>query len=237
VPTPLSLPAWLDALILDARGDALEPASVTRSTSDALSLLEELVTHPREALSALDDDRVGSALCAIVAAWNAPSFFSVATDRALPLARRLGLVRALPSLFRVVIAGRLAPNEPASSPVYKREREPAPLANIALMFWEYAAIAPNERDDDQRAIDQACLDAMESILWIEHAACQESAINGLARWSAYARRTHAIFTRWLKEGAPTHEALRRRATVERDAVARSFARDSGGAGREGRGRR
>ncbi|MBL8684644.1 MAG: hypothetical protein JNK05_36045 [Myxococcales bacterium] len=206
---------WIFALLRDD-----EPFEhIPSEPALALSLLRELLTAPYAALSSLDDPACGAALNSLVAAWHTPNLMGIAVDASLPRPERVALVRAVPGLFRDVVARRLPAAQLASA---SRDPSLKSLANIAHMFWEYAAITPRAEDEDQRVIDAACLDAIESVLFIAHAGCQESALLGLSLWSAYPARVYAILDRWLTSATPMHPSLTERACRERAAAEHSL---------------
>lgn len=218
--TSVTAPAatqWVAALLRDEEPFEHIPTELAHT----LQLLCELLSPPHAALSALDERDCGTAINNLVAAGFSLNVMSVATNATLPLAARVALVRAIPSLFAAVIAKRLPAKELASS---NRDPSQKSLANITLMFWDYAAITPDAKDESRREIDAACLDAMESVLHLDHVGCQEGALHGLSLWRAYPKRVRAILDRWLSAQTLAHPALQATALGLRNEVDRDTPR-------------
>jgi hypothetical protein len=75
------------------------------------------------------------------------------------------------------------------------------LEMICYMFWDVAVFGgpPGEREGN--LFEDAVLDVLEDALYLEHAACQESAIHGLGhRVRRHAERAPAILDRRLRRG-------------------------------------
>lgn len=212
--SPPTAAQWVAALVAEQPA----PAALLRDPVLALSRLRELFSPPHAVLQSLDAPDAATVIRALISTGEQPNLMEIAKSPTPPLADRLALVRAIPSLFSQVIETRL----PAD--VLATDVSEPPLRALAIttyMFWDYVAIVPSSRDPVQRPIDEACLGALEAILQRPHAACQQSALHGLGIWTGYPRQVRAILDAWLRSNVRKDRSLvdfaqRLRVDVDRD---------------------
>lgn len=167
-----------------------------------LSHLTRLFRDPVAALEGLDDEEIGVGLWSVLDSGGAGTALAL-NDATLPLADRTACVRLIPTLYRELFVPRCAER------LGHLSEQGGRLEMICYMFWDVASFGgpPGEREGN--LFEDAVLDVLEDTLYLEHAACQESAVHGLGhRIGRHPERAPAILDRWLKAGPVRDPRLR-----------------------------
>lgn len=118
-------------------------------------------------------------------------------DAAVPLADRVGCVRAFGTVFRSLFAARCTPHLS-----HRDEPGRGDLNAVCYMWWELLPLLGAPEDPTRAALDRAALEVMTAELALPSVACQESALHGLGHWQrGYPREVEAAVDRFLQENA------------------------------------
>ncbi|HEX6381597.1 MAG TPA: hypothetical protein VF180_10175 [Acidimicrobiia bacterium] len=167
-----------------------------------LEYLTRLFSDPIGTVEGLSDEEIGVGLWSVLDSGGAGTALAL-NDATLPLDARIACVHQIRTLYRELFVPRCAERLGHVSEQGGR------LEMICYMFWDVAVFGgpPGERAGS--LFEDAVLDVLEDTLYLEHAACQESAIHGLGhRVSRHPERAPAILDRWLRTGPIRDARLR-----------------------------
>ena len=167
-----------------------------------LEYLTRLFSDPIGTVEGLSDEEIGVGLWSVLDSGGAGTALAL-NDATLPLDARIACVDQIRTLYRELFVPRCAERLGHVSEQGGR------LEMICYMFWDVAVFGgpPGEREGN--LFEDAVLDVLEDTLYLEHAACQESAIHGLGhRVSRHPERAPAILDRWLRTGPIRDARLR-----------------------------
>ena len=167
-----------------------------------LEYLTRLFSDPIGTVEGLTDEEIGVGLWSVLDSGGAGTALAL-NDATLPLDARIACVHQIRTLYRELFVPRCAERLGHVSEQGGR------LEMICYMFWDVAVFGgpPGEREGN--LFEDAVLDVLEDTLYLEHAACQESAIHGLGhRVSRHPERAPAILDRWLRTGPIRDARLR-----------------------------
>ena len=167
-----------------------------------LEYLTRLFSDPIGTVEGLSDEEIGVGLWSVLDSGGAGTALAL-NDATLPLDARIACVHQIRTLYRELFVPRCAERLGHVSEQGGR------LEMICYMFWDVAVVGgpPGERAGS--LFEDAVLDVLEDTLYLEHAACQESAIHGLGhRVSRHPERAPAILDRWLRTGPIRDARLR-----------------------------
>ena len=174
-----------------------------------LEYLTRLFSDPIGTVEGLSDEEIGVGLWSVLDSGGAGTALAL-NDATLPLDARIACVHQIRTLYRELFVPRCAERLGHVSEQGGR------LEMICYMFWDVAVFGgpPGEREGN--LFEDAVLDVLEDTLYLEHAACQESAIHGLGhRIARHPDRALAILDRWLRTGPCRDPRLRRYAEAAR----------------------
>lgn len=167
-----------------------------------LEYLTRLFSDPVGTLEGLSDEEIGVGLWSVLDSGGAGTALAL-NDAALPLDARIGCVHQIRNLYRELFVPRCAER------LGHLSEQSGRLEMICYMFWDVAVFAgpPGEREGN--LFEDAVLDVLEDTLYLEHAACQESAVHGLGhRVRRHPERAPALLDRWLRTGPICDPRLR-----------------------------
>jgi hypothetical protein len=167
-----------------------------------LEHLTTLFADPVGALEGLSDEEIGVGLWSVLDSGGAGTALAL-NDAALPLDARIACVRLIRNLCRDLFVRRCAER------LGHLSEQGGRLEMICYMFWDVACFGgpPGEREGN--LFEDAVLDVLTDTLYLEHTACQESAIPGLGhRIRRHPERAPAILDRWLRQGKGRDPRLR-----------------------------
>ncbi len=167
-----------------------------------LEYLTRLFSDPIGTVEGLSDEEIGVGLWSVLDSGGAGTALAL-NDATLPLDARIACVHQIRTLYRELFVPRCAERLGHVSEQGGR------LEMICYMFWDVAVFGgpPGEREGN--LFEDAVLDVLEDTLYLEHAACQESAIHGLGhRVSRHPERAPAVLDRWLRTGPIRDARLR-----------------------------
>ncbi len=168
---------------------------------DDLANLTRLFADPVTSVGGLDDETIGIGLWNVLDPGGAGTTFAVG-DTDLPITDRVACVRAIPTLYRDLLAPRCAPR------LGHLGEQEGRLEMIAYMFWDIAAFGGVEGTRNGNLLEDAVLETLDDILHIDHAACQEGAIHGLGhRFPRHPERVPAILRTFLRRGPIADDRL------------------------------
>lgn len=167
-----------------------------------LEYLTRLFSDPIGTVEGLSDEEIGVGLWSVLDSGGAGTALAL-NDATLPLDARIACVHQIRTLYRELFVPR------CSERLGHLSEQGGRLEMICYMFWDVAVFGgpPGEREGN--LFEDAVLDVLEDTLYLEHAACQESAIHGLGhRVSRHPERAPAILDRWLRTGPIRDARLR-----------------------------
>ena len=167
-----------------------------------LEYLTRLFSDPIGTVEGLSDEEIGVGLWSVLDSGGAGTALAL-NDATLPLDARIACVHQIRTLYRELFVPRCAER------LGHLSEQGGRLEMICYMFWDVAVFGgpPGEREGN--LFEDAVLDVLEDTLYLEHAACQESAIHGLGhRVSRHPERAPAILDRWLRTGPIRDARLR-----------------------------
>ena len=167
-----------------------------------LEYLTRFFSDPIGTVEGLSDEEIGVGLWSVLDSGGAGTALAL-DDATLPLDARIACVHQIRTLYRELFVPRCAER------LGHLSEQGGPLEMICYMFWDVAVFggAPGEREGN--LFEDAVLDVLEDTLYLEHAACQESAIHGLGhRVSRHPERAPAVLDRWLRTGPIRDARLR-----------------------------
>ncbi len=163
----------------------------------ALDYMTRLFTDPGGLLRRYDRDQLGQGLH-YLASGGESEYGILYVNPALPLEARVAGVHAIATLYERLFAPACAKYLSHLEVYPHRHAERNELNGICYMWWDVFPMygrtrhpttreEPDVRDhnEDHRAIERACLTAMERTLDVDHPACLEGALHGLGHWSVY----------------------------------------------------
>ena len=159
-----------------------------------LEYLTRLFSDPIGTVEGLSDEEIGVGLWSVLDSGGAGTALAL-NDATLPLDARITCVHQIRTLYRELFVPRCAER------LGHLSEQGGRLEMICYMFWDVAVFGgpPGEREGN--LFEDAVLDVLEDTLYLEHAACQESAIHGLGhRVSRHPERAPAVLDRWLRNG-------------------------------------
>lgn len=171
-------------------------------TAQELEYLNRLFSDPVGVLEGLSDEEIGVGLWSVLDSGGAGTALAL-NDATLPLDDRIACVHQIRNLYRELFVPRCAER------LGHLSEQGGRLEMICYMFWDVAVFGgpPGEREGN--LFEDAVLDVLEDTLYLEHAACQESAIHGLGhRVSRHPDRAPAILERWIRNGPLRDPRLR-----------------------------
>jgi hypothetical protein len=174
-----------------------------------LDYLTRLFSDPVGVLEGLSDEEIGVGLWSVLDSGGAGTALAL-NDAALPLDARIACVHKIRNLYRELFVPRCAER------LGHLSEQGGRLEMICYMFWDVAVFGgpPGEREGN--LFEDAVLDVLEDTLYLEHAACQESAIHGLGhRVVRHPERAPAILDRWIRSGPLRDRRLRTYAEAAR----------------------
>jgi len=188
---PPDLNEWVDRVF----GPAIEPYQRLIGLDDAgrpgqaaLQRLTKVFENPAILLEPYSDESLNRAF------WDLSSgALHVLNDGTIEWASRHRLIQSFETLFRELFAVRC-------QPVLSHCSEVGSPINIACyMWWDFDCWTAAPEPLTRNPMDTAFLESMESILTIDHVACQESALHGLGHWHrAHGAAVEGIIDRFLK---------------------------------------
>lgn len=167
-----------------------------------LEYLTRLFSDPTGTLEGLSDEEIGVGLWSVLDSGGAGTALAL-NDATLPLDARIACVRQIRNLYQELFVPRCAER------LGHLSEQGGRLEMICYMFWDVAVFGgpPGEREGN--LFEDAVLDVLEDALYLEHAACQESAIHGLGhRVRRHPDRAPAVLNRWLRSGPLRDPRLR-----------------------------
>jgi hypothetical protein len=170
--------------------------------AQALSHLTRLFNDPVPVLEPFTDDEIGAGLWSVLDSGGSAEARSIG-DVTLPIDDRIAGVESIRTLYRALFVPRCAGR------LGHLSEQGGRLEMVCYMFWDIAAFAgvPGEREGN--LLEDAVLDVLEDLLYIEHLAVQESALHGLGhRCGRQPERVARLIQRWRKRLPVSDERLR-----------------------------
>ena len=135
--------------------------------------------------------------------WDLSSVWYALGDDSIPEDLRRRVINSFVTLFRELFAKRCSPV------LGERSEQGSPLNSACYMWWDF--------DCWYSIPGTELVEAMRSILAINHAACQESALHGLGHWlhRQQAAAVERIVDEFLKREADLRPELRKYAQAVR----------------------
>jgi hypothetical protein len=126
--------------------------------------------------------------------WDLSSNVLVAlTDESIEWPVRHRLIRSFETLFREVFAVRCRPT------LGHLDEEGSRLNSACYMWWDFNCWSATPDPLTRNPLDTAYFTSMQSILAIDHVACQESALHGLGHWHrAHSAAVESIIDEFLE---------------------------------------
>jgi hypothetical protein len=167
-----------------------------------LEYLTRLFSDPIGTLEGLSDEEIGVGLWSVLDSGGAGTALAL-NDATLPLETRIACVNQIRHVYRELFVPRCAER------LGHLSEQDGRLEMICYMFWDVAVFGGPPGDREGNLFEDAVLDVLEDTLYIEHAACQESAVHGLGhRVSRHPERAPAVLDRWLRTGPIRDPRLR-----------------------------
>jgi hypothetical protein len=167
-----------------------------------LDHLTRLFGDPVGTLEGLSDEEIGVGLWSVLDSGGAGTALAL-NDASLPLAERIACVGQIPTVYRELFVPR------CTERLGHLSEQGGRLEMICYMFWDVACFGGPPGQREGNLFEDSVLDVLEDVLYLEHAACQESAVHGLGhRMSRHPDRAPAILARWLKSGPVRDPRLR-----------------------------
>ena len=161
-----------------------------------------MFSDPVGVLDGLSDEEIGVGLWSVLDSGGAGTALAL-NDASLALDARIGCVRQIRFMYRDLFMSRCAER------LGHLSEQGGRLEMICYMFWDVACFGGPAGEREGNLFEDAVLDLLEDTLYLEHAACQESAIHGLGhRISRHPERAPAILSRWLRTGPIRDPRLR-----------------------------
>ena len=174
-----------------------------------LEYLTRLFSGPLGALDGLSDEEIGVGLWSVLDSGGAGTALAL-NDASLPLEARITCVHQIRILYQDLFMPRCAER------LGHLSEQGGRLEMICYMFWDVACFGGPAGQREGNLFEDAVLDVLEDTLYLEHAACQESAIHGLGhRVGRHPARAPAILDRWLRTGPIRDARLRSYADAAR----------------------
>ena len=167
-----------------------------------LEYLTRLFSDPIGTVEGLSDEEIGVGLWSVLDSGGAGTTLAL-NDATLPLDARIACVHQIRTLYRELFVPRCAER------LGHLSEQGGRLEMICYMFWDVAVFGGPSGEREGNLFEDAVLDVLEDTLYLEHAACQESAIHGLGhRVGRHPERAPAILDRWLSNGSLRDPRLR-----------------------------
>jgi hypothetical protein len=174
-----------------------------------LEYLTRLFSDPVGTLEGLSDEEIGVGLWSVLDSGGAGTALAL-NDAALPLEAGVACVHQIRNVYREPFVPRCAKR------LGHLSEQDGRLEMICYMFWDVAVFGGPPGQREGNLFEDAVLDVLEDTLYLEHAACQESAIHGLGhRIGRHPERTPAILDRWIRSGPLSDPRLRAYAEAAR----------------------
>jgi len=174
-----------------------------------LEYLTHLFSDPIGTLEGLSDEEIGIGLWSVLDSGGAGTALAL-NDATLPLDDRIACVGQIRTVYRDLFLPR------CTERLGHRSEQGGRLEMICYMFWDVACFGGPPGNREGNLFEDAVLDVLEDTLYLEHAACQESAIHGLGhRMGRHPDRAPAVIDRWLRNGPVRDERLRPYAAAAR----------------------
>jgi len=173
----------------DADGDWWWPEPRT-----GIAFLTRLFAEGATVLECYHDDQIAQGLTGLVntmAVGDQPWM----RDPVTPAEARAAVWNAVAVFFGDVLAPRCVPELG-----HVATEAASPLNTVTYMWWESFPGFTNPDDPGRALVDDAELAALERILELDSAACQEAALHGLGHWVRQEGRCEAIVDRYLASG-------------------------------------
>lgn len=135
-------------------------------------LLQETFTRSGKDLSSFSDAQVNEGIYYLAHPAEG-DFVAVLTSAHVPLDLRVQGIRAIETLYRDCFAKR------CTRTLSHLDQKGASLNQICYMFWDLNSLSYITNVPDQGAVGGAILGVLDSILTLDHLACQEAALHGL----------------------------------------------------------
>lgn len=158
------------------------------SGSSGTRYLTRLPSDPIGTLEGLSEEEIGVGLWSVLDSGRPGTALAV-NDATRSLDARIACVHQIRTLYEELFVPRCA--ERLGHLSEQRGR----LEMICYMFWDVAVFGgpPGEREGD--LFEDSVLDVLGDTLYLEHAACQESAVHGLGhRMSRHPQRARRCST-------------------------------------------
>lgn len=167
-----------------------------------LEYLTRFFSDPVGVVEGLSDEEIGVGLWSVLDSGGAGTALAL-NDASLALDARIGCVRQIRFVYRDLFMPRCAER------LGHLSEQGGRLEMICYMFWDVACFGGPAGEREGNLFEDAVLDLLEDTLYLEHAACQESAIHGLGhRIGRHPERSPAILSRWLHTGPIRDPRLR-----------------------------
>ncbi len=179
----------------DADGDWWAPEPPT-----GIAYLTRLFSDGPEALQWFSDAQIAQGLTGLIntmAVGDQPWM----RDPVTPAPDRAAVWGAIAVFFAELLAPR------CSATLGHLSEEGRPLNGVTYMWWESFPGFANPGDPDREMFDEAELNCLQSILALDSAACQETALHGLGHWVRREPRCERIIDEYLATGASARPEL------------------------------
>lgn len=198
---PVAAPEWYWGLAdgADEPGPSAELACFTR-----------LCAAPATALEHLTDAQLNQG-CWYLLGSGASALTLATHDPTIPVVRWASCVMGFIPLFAELFAPRCSPHLG-----HRDEPGANPLNSACYMWWDLLPLPALPEGRERAWLHNTCLDALASILALDHDACRESALHGLGHWVTHdARRVAAIIDGFLARTPGLRPELRAYALAAR----------------------
>jgi hypothetical protein len=167
-----------------------------------LEYLTRLFSDPVGVLEGLSDEEISVGMWSVLDSGGAATALAL-NEAALPLDARIACVHQIRILYRDLFMPRCAER------LGHLSEQGGRLEMICYMCWDVACFGGPAGQREGNLFEDAVLDVLEDTLYLEHAACQESAVHGLGhRVGRHPDRAPAILDRWLRTGPIRDARLR-----------------------------
>jgi hypothetical protein len=206
----LELAEWVDRVFgqadprdLSKTCDALK--EFFEPNEETLLKLIEVFENPAKHLNRYSDEVLDQAL------WGLKfEAFHIVYEETIDWDLRRHFIRSLEILYRELLAPRCSPS------LGHLSEEGQPLNSACYMLWHNVCWEPTVVPLAQNRYDSAFLEALRTILAIDHTACQESALHGLGHWhEAHGAAVENIINEFLQRHPNLVEPLRKYAEQAR----------------------
>jgi len=172
-----------------------------------VAYMTRLLADPLAVVGSYTDAQLNQGLWYIASS----GFMLALGDASVPMANRVGCIRAIFPLYRDLFAPRCTPHLG-----HRGEQGSNPLNSVCYMWWELMPVMGSPDDPVWSDFDTAVLEVMAQTLELASAACQEGALHGLGHWAwVYPHRVTTIIEQYLQCQPQLRQELKQYAQAAR----------------------